>query len=712
MTPDRWARLKDVFGEAVALESINRSSFIQKACGTDQDLIDGVKKLIADHESAGSTLDRALISSDRMIEYFAAGLRTVHAGDILCGRFEIEQFIGEGGMGEVYAALDSELVEYVALKTLRPAISANSLLVARFKREIQLARKVTHPNVCRTFDLFRDNTANGQTICFLTMELLEGETLAQRLHRDGAMRVQDAWPVVEQLLRGLSAAHGAHIIHRDLKSSNIMLVPCGSDAVRAVITDFGLASEHQTGHAIGSPSAEDIVGTPAYMAPEQIENGHLTPATDIYAIGVILFEMVSGRLPFRGADPMETARKRLYEAAPSPRQSVPDLNGRWESAILACLERAPDKRPQSAADLISRLNPHRKLGRRTVVGAIASAALAAGGAWLGTRPRTIHLEAEKNFKRGEEFAKRRTQEALNNAVEEYGRAVQIQPNYTAAWVGLADAYSAMANFAFMDPKRALASAQQAARKGIETDRNSARANGVLAYCMSIDVHEWMRAKPYFKRAIQLDPKDPQVRLWYASLLGNIGESQQAITQIKAGLDQAPALPSLHYQLGTEYFRAGRIADFDAEAKALVRLQPFESTAYLALARALECQARFEDALKACREAAKYRNSMDATCIEGSIRASQGKMEEAKRIASAVERYWNSNPFETVLLAALYCRIGDQAKALALLETGYLRNDSTVLTAPTHPHLAVLKGNTRFRRFLLTIGFPEPGFSHL
>ena len=192
-----------------------------------------------------STNESGLLSrSTDRTQPLAAGHRHPRApsllpGDLLCDRFRIVRFLGEGGMGEVYEAEDSELRERVAIKTLRSQIARDPRSVERFRREVHLARKVTHPNVCRIFDVFRHRAAPGQEVTFLSMELLRGESLAQLVRR-GALGRAEALPIVEQMVAGLAAAHGACVVHRDFKSANVLLVPSGADR-RVVVTDFGLA---------------------------------------------------------------------------------------------------------------------------------------------------------------------------------------------------------------------------------------------------------------------------------------------------------------------------------------------------------------------------------------------------------------------------------------------------------------------------------------
>ncbi len=609
-------------------------------------------------------------------------------------------------MGEVYAAEDLDLGERVAIKTLRPALSSNYDLLDQFKQEIQIARKVTHRNVARVFDLFWHPLVLGheqRLVAFLTMELLEGETLAQHVRQHGRLSERDALPIVEQILMGLSAAHAAGIIHRDLKSGNILLVEEANGVLRAAITDFGLACSQQ-GPNLGTGDGR-LAGTLAYMAPEQLEGAPATPAGDIFSIGVVLFETITGELPFPAMGPEELLQHHLSGDPIEPQKLVPEIDSRWESVILSCLQRDPKLRPDSAEAIQRRITARRSLTRRGVLIALGSLSIIGGAArWAWPHPKKPNPEVLKSYKRGIEFARRRNEEGLRNAVDEFRRAVSLEPGYAEAWIGLADAYSAMANFNFADPRDALSKAKDAASHAVAIDHNSGTALGVLAYVTSIDVRDWRNAEPYFRKAIAVDPKQPNIRLWYGAYLGKLGRSAEAIEQIRTGLDQDPSSLILNEQLAVEYFRARRFQDFYDQARELVRLQPFEASSHLELARALEWQGRYSEALQSCDEAAKFNNSEAALCFRGITDAHQGNRSSARKIAEQVKQYWNRNPFEAIQVAILYCLLGEHAQAIDLLNAGYERGDSTILTAPTNPYFDALRSEPGYKQFLDRIGW--------
>jgi predicted ATPase/predicted negative regulator of RcsB-dependent stress response len=296
--------------------------------------------------------------------FFAApglgvAVRLLPSGERLAGRYRLRGLLGRGGMGDVYEAEDEELSILVALKALRlqpgPDDGARSAL-GRLKSEVLVARSITHPNVCRVYDLGR-HQVNGDSLWFLTMELLRGETLQARLRHRGALPAGEALALVEQMISGLAAAHRAGVLHLDFKSGNVIVARNGNPEERVVVTDFGLSRQWLAAGGATGGSA-DLAGTPPYMAPEQLLGGEASPASDIYALGVVLYEIATGVLPFAGMTSIEGARRQLLAGTPSPRTIATDLDERWEAVILRCLAREPGNRFARVEEVWEALQGH------------------------------------------------------------------------------------------------------------------------------------------------------------------------------------------------------------------------------------------------------------------------------------------------------------------------------------------------------------------
>jgi serine/threonine-protein kinase len=278
----------------------------------------------------------------------ASGLQ----GRIIDGRYAIEKRVGEGGMAYVYRATDRETRQPVAIKVLMSRLASDAESVARLKREAQLALKLNHPNCC---GLLAYGEANG--LPYLVMPFLEGETLSTRENRVGPMPVADVVALVIQLCRGLQHAHDQGVMHRDLKPENIMLIKDGNRD-RAVVMDFGLAKERIAGPESNRLTATGIVlGTPEFMSPEQIRGKPVDPRSDVYSLGVLAFEMVSGELPFDGATAQETMLNHLTgrpRRLKTIRKSVPD---RLDQALDRAMKIDPADRFQTMTEFAEALAP-------------------------------------------------------------------------------------------------------------------------------------------------------------------------------------------------------------------------------------------------------------------------------------------------------------------------------------------------------------------
>ncbi|MGH9572362.1 MAG: serine/threonine-protein kinase, partial [Candidatus Acidiferrales bacterium] len=271
-----------------------------------------------------------------------ASLDALQARLAIPARFEVIEELGRGGMGIVYRVRDIETCEVVAIKILKPEIAADPAMRESLRKEVCLARKVTHKNVCRIHEFTRSET----TAC-ISMEYVSGETLLSKLQRRGAIPPVDAVEIAVQICAGLGEAHAQGIIHRDLKPANVVI----AHDKTVKIMDFGVARK-----SVDAASAtEDLAGTPAYMSPEQLEMKPVTFQTDIYSLGMILFEMVTGTQAFTAENAVELALLQLRQEPPRPSSIVPAIPTRLDSAILRCLRKDPTERFPSVGELSAAL---------------------------------------------------------------------------------------------------------------------------------------------------------------------------------------------------------------------------------------------------------------------------------------------------------------------------------------------------------------------
>ncbi|MDX6461775.1 MAG: eukaryotic-like serine/threonine-protein kinase, partial [Acidobacteriaceae bacterium] len=296
-----------LFGDALDMEPEARRAFLDAACHDEPELKHLVEQLLMEDERAGSFLKNPLLDISASRSITAASDRSNHtaasarfeAGDMIAGRFLVIRFIARGGMGEVYEVEDHLLnSNRVALKMILPEIAADAEASHRFVQEVLLARKVSHPNLCQMYEIFRcDETP--PPFLFLTMKLLAGDTLDSCIRKGLLIPRHDALEIFRQMIAGIAAIHAAGIVHRDIKPTNVMLNRFGSH-VCVSIMDFGLARNYESNATMFKPGV--IAGTPGYLAPELIMGQRPSPASDIFALGVLLHQVITGKRPIESAD--------------------------------------------------------------------------------------------------------------------------------------------------------------------------------------------------------------------------------------------------------------------------------------------------------------------------------------------------------------------------------------------------------------------------
>jgi len=279
----------------------------------------------------------------------------IEKGSVFANRYEIEGIVGKGGMGVVYLARDRQLDEEVALKVLRgEALKDDPSILSRFKTETKLARKITHRNVLRTHDF-----AESDGVSYISMEYIEGVTLKDLIKSKGALPLGVGLSVAKQMCMGLEAAHEQGVVHRDIKPQNMLILPESGDVK---IMDFGIARSQTVKDAApaapdsGLTSAGTVMGTPDYMPPEQAQGQPADFRSDIYSLGVVLFETFTGKLPFTGDSIMKIVMGHIQSPPPRPRSINPRIPPDLEALILRCLAKDPSQRPQKVEAILDELS--------------------------------------------------------------------------------------------------------------------------------------------------------------------------------------------------------------------------------------------------------------------------------------------------------------------------------------------------------------------
>ncbi len=341
MTPERWQQVTGMFHAALLRDSGQRGTFLQDACGADEPLRAEVEAMLAAHDVAG---DPGSIPAVALSEQM---LRLQSGAEV--GRYRIEALIGAGGMGQVYRARDPQIERDVAIKVLPADFAADAERLRRFELEAHASGALNHPNVLTLYDV---GTADGRP--YLVMELLDGETLRDCISR-GAIPAARACEIAAAIARGLAAAHARGIVHRDLKPENVMVTRDG----RVKILDFGIAKLRARVPSLDQPTvttplrtaADAMLGTAGYMSPEQIRGEPTDERADLFALGAMLFELLTGRRAFDRASRVETLNAILHDDVPALGAAGANVPVALDRIVRRCLEKDPDARFQSARDL-------------------------------------------------------------------------------------------------------------------------------------------------------------------------------------------------------------------------------------------------------------------------------------------------------------------------------------------------------------------------
>lgn len=389
MTPERHARIQSIFLTACRQTGEARAVFLAEVCGSDLELLRDIEELLAFHLTLSGTVALGPVqkAADAVLDLAAHPAPAIRPGTVVDGKLRIDGELGSGGMGTVFRATQIELDRPVAVKIIRPALPGGEKTVERLRREARAVARLRHPNVVSVFD-FGISPDIG---AYIVMELVDGEPLSQALKRAGRFPASYTIALMHQIAAAVQAAHDVGVVHRDLKPQNILLDAAHGAPVVKVL-DFGVAKLLENPDRVEpsvpaearelSPllTAEGaIVGTPLYMAPEQAKGSGCDARTDVYALGCILYQMVTGEPPFRGGDAWSILCRHVDEAPKPPSRREVGVPAWLDEIILRAMAKNPDERYQSAAAFADALGAARLQAENVRAGGVAYAATDAGG---------------------------------------------------------------------------------------------------------------------------------------------------------------------------------------------------------------------------------------------------------------------------------------------------------------------------------------------
>lgn len=780
-------------------------------------------------------------------------------GSTFADRYEIIDELGWGGMGRVYRVEDTKTKEELALKLIKPEIASDKRTIERFAQELTIAHKITHRNVCRMHHLGEER---GNY--YITMEFVGGDDLKKLIRKMGQLSAGQAITIAKQICKGLAEAHRLGVVHRDLKPQNVMVDEEG----KARIMDFGIARAME---AKGLTGEGVMIGTPEYMSPEQVEGKEVDQRSDIYSLGIMLYETVTGKVPFEGDTPFTVGMKHKSESPKEPKELNAQIPEDLSRVILKCLEKDKENRFQSAGELRAALadierevlgaegipsikkDEPAKIGKakrkKLIIFASASAILIMiiiAGILLLTKPseeiesiavlplenlsgdpeqeyfadgmterliselakisglqkvisrmsvmqykgvrksmpeiarelnvdavvegsvlilgdrvritaQLIHAptdrhlwaedyehdlkdiltlqrevakaiareikvqltpeeerhlsatpqikpEAYQAYLKGLFYWNKRTGEDLRKAITYYEKAIEEEPDYAFAYVGLADCYNLLSYFSNVPSAEYFPKAKEAALKAIALDETLGEAHNSLAYGTYQYYWDFGEGEREFKRAIELNPNYATARFWYAEFLMTQGRFDEAFREVNIALELDPVSLIINAFLGALYDSARQPEKAVEQLLKTLEMDPNFALAHYFLSLAYAHLNRFPEAIVEGKKAVEISGGSSSYMSSlGWIYAQAGKDEEAKKILEELQELSKKQYISPYLIALVYVGLKENDRAFEWLEKAYEERCELLIYSKAGEPLDPIKTDPRFSELLKKIG---------
>lgn len=591
-------------------------------------------------------------------------------------------------MGVVFRAHDERLQRDVAVKVLPAGALANETARRRFRKEALALSRLNHPNIATVHDF--DTEAETD---FLVTEYIPGIGLDEMLAA-GPLAEKEIVSLGSQLAQGLAAAHDQGVIHRDLKPANLRVTPDG----RLKILDFGLA------HVL-PPTVPDeatasltqtqvLAGTAPYMAPEQLVGGRLDARTDLWAAGVVLYEMATGRRPFAGSGPKLT--EAILHADPEPPRAVNNkVSEGVQAIILKCLEKEPEERYVSAREVALDLQ---RLGTAAVGRPIAFEEQA-----RLVNTRSVDPEAHRLYLLGRYYWNKRTAKDLRTAIDYFGKTIAQDPFYAPAYAGLADCYAVMVAHSNARPSEVFPKAAAAATKALEIDDTLAGPHAALGWTKDLYEQDWTGAEREYKRALELNPNYATAHQWYALHFAFLGRIEEAITEIRRAQELDPLSLITAANLGQLLYFARRYDEAIEQLRKVLDMDANFVQARYVLGAVYEQQGRYEEAIAERRRAAELSGGAAMRLASlGKAYAQAGKRAEALKILKQLKEQSKRDYISPSSIAVIYLGLGDKDQAFAWWQRA-CAEQFLPFFLKVDPNFDPLRSDPRFQELLRCMG---------
>jgi eukaryotic-like serine/threonine-protein kinase len=633
--------------------------------------------------------------------------------------YRILEPLGKGGMGEVFLAQDTRLERRVAIKVLHADVAADTERRRRFLREARAAAAISHPNVAQIHEIGQvDGTV------YLAFEYIEGETVSARMKR-GPLPWEEQREIALQVAAALEEAHAKGIVHRDVKPANIMIDARGC----AKVLDFGLAK--QTARDVNELQTQRglIMGTVSYMSPEQALGEEIDTRSDIFSLGVVLYEMATRRRPFDGSSEMQTLAK-ILQSSPEPFRDgdIRHPEG-YEALVRKCLEKRREDRFATATELIASLKqigqpaapaaapePGKRRLRAFALAGLFGLLLASGwqtrSVWLGpstpapeepstghsTAKRPLNPDAHQWFLRARFHIDKSTQEGLRTGREYLQKAIEIDPSYADAYVGLAEAYMVAAEW-FMSPLEALPKAKAAARKALELDSGSIAACVALGQTLALYDHDWPAAEKEFNEALAAAPEDARVRAAYAHLLLALNRLDDAIREGAKAVELDPIQPLTSHTLGLGYLLSKQHDKAVSLFDQALEVDPNYWLAHSWKGWSQLYQGNVAAAIETLRKADQIVGIAQTRASCAYAEALNGKPAGAQALVKELTALRDTQyvPADDILI--LHLALNNRAEALDWLEKAVVERNDLAFLIRVDPRLDPLRTEPRFQQLL-------------